>query len=74
MAIDRTATPVKGLRFKHSRVIDYDKNPAIFQVTRIAQGMVYYRPVYNYGTREVLGHPDCCYLEYFPKVCLEVQS
>lgn len=67
----------KGLRFKHSRVVNWDdhKTPATYEVTRIARGMVYYRPVYDEGLpSERLGAAEQCTREYFPKVMLsEVQ-
>lgn len=66
-------TPVKGLRFYHSRVLDtvkWDgKSPQLFVVTRIARGTVYYRAVYDLGTRETLGSPACCPVEDFPRWC-----
>ena len=64
--------PVKGLRFLHSRVIDYDKKPALYQVTRVAQGQVYYRPVYDAGIvgSERLGSPERCELDTFDRICL----
>jgi hypothetical protein len=64
-----------GKRFEHTRWLDpshgYDKHvPATFQVTRIAQGRVYFRPVYVYvdgeTRREELGsgfHTDVATFE-----------
>lgn len=52
--------PVRGLEFDHARVIDTDKRPMRFVVTRIARGMVYYRPVSG-------GSPQCCPVEEFPR-------
>ena len=67
-------TPHKGFRFYHSRVLDTQKfdgkSPQLYQVTKIAAGTVYYRPVIDYGTRETLGSPDCCPVEQFPRWCL----
>lgn len=67
------AAPQIGFRFKHSRVVNWDdmKTPATYQVTRIARGTVYYRPVYDEGLpSERLGTVEQCSLEYFPKVKL----
>jgi hypothetical protein len=65
----KNVTPTKGMRFYHSRVFDtqrFDgKSPQLYQVTRVAAGTAYYRPVYDYGTREELGKPDCCPTEQF---------
>jgi len=64
----------KGMRFKHSRVINWeDKSPAIYQVTKIANGQAYYRPVYDLGIvgSERLGKPECCLIADFDRVCLE---
>lgn len=65
-------TPIKGMQFLHSRVLDtmkFDgKTPQLYQVTRIAQGCVYYRPVYDYGTRVELGKAEYCLIENFGKV------
>jgi len=63
-------TPTIGLRFFHARVLDVHgapgPGPQLYQVTRIARGYVYYRPVYHAGTERVcLGLPDCCELEQF---------
>jgi hypothetical protein len=67
-----SAAPVKGLRFLHTRVVDYDKKPALYQVTRIAMGVVYYRPVYDAGIQgsERLGTVECCDLDTFKRVRL----
>jgi len=69
----RNATPTKGLRFYHTRVLDsmkFDgKSPQLYQVTRVASGMAYYRPVYDYGEREELGSADCCPIEQFERWC-----
>jgi len=58
--------PQKGLRFYHRRVLDSMKfdghSRQLFVVTRIAAGVVYYRPVIDYGTREVLGCGTRCQL------------
>lgn len=64
--------PVKGLRFNHSRVLSSEafdgKTPQLYEVTRIAMGMVYYRPVYAVGlAEERLGGADCCPTEDFHK-------
>ena len=71
-------TPKKGLRFQHSRVVNWDdhKTPALYEVTKVARGMVYYAPVYDAGIArsERLGRRECCTLEYFPKVILTVHK
>jgi len=70
------STPIKGMRFLHSRVLStlaFDgKTPQTYVVTKIAMGCVFYRPVYDYGTREELGKSEYCDLFKFEKVCLEV--
>lgn len=67
-------TPFKGLRFRHSRVVNWDdhKTPALYEVTKVARGAVYYRPVYDAGIAgsERLGKAEYCTLEYWPKVHL----
>ena len=55
----------KGLRFYHARVLDSMKwdgrSPQLYEVTKVAKGMAYYRAVANYGEREALvGNPECC--------------
>lgn len=66
--------PTKGMRFYHSRVLDsmkFDgKSPQLYQVTKVAAGMAYYRAVYDYGERVALGGAvDCCPVEQFPRWC-----
>lgn len=53
-------TPYKGRQFLHARVLGEDGKPARYVVTKIALGMVYYRPVDG-------GAPSCCLIEDFPK-------
>src|SRR5215467_13944251 len=69
-------TPKKGMRFYHSRVLDsikFDgKSPQLYQVTRVAAGMAYYRPVYDYESREELGKADCCPTDQFHRWCKSV--
>ncbi len=69
-------TPQVGMRFYHSRILDamkFDgKTTQLHQVTRIAQGQVYYRPVYNYGDREALGTGGYCPIDQFGKWCKRV--
>lgn len=60
-------TPTKGLRFYHSRVLGADNAPQLYEVSRIARGTVYYRPVSNEG----LGKPDCCPINQFDRWCKE---
>ena len=69
--------PSKGMRFLHSRVLDvakFDgKTPQLYQITKIARGGVYYRPVYDLGfPSERLGSPDFCEVAQFPRYCLSV--
>lgn len=54
-----------GVRFYHSRVLNERNQPALYIVTRIAQGVVYYRPVAG-------GHSQCCPIEQFPRWCKEI--
>jgi hypothetical protein len=61
-------TPSKGLRFLHARVLGEDDSPQLYEVSRIARGTVYYRPVYADG----LGKPDCCLSDDFERYCKEV--
>ncbi len=70
--VSLAADPVKGLRFLHSRVIDWDKKPALYQVTRIVHATVYYRPVYDAGITgsERLGKCECCDLVTWDKIVL----
>lgn len=58
------ATVKRGRRFFHTRWLDpskgYDSHvPALFEITAIRRGLVYFRPVYTYDdgsiTRESLG-------------------
>lgn len=66
--------PVKGLRFLHTRVLDtakFDgKTKQLYQVTRVAQGQVYFAPVYDAGIAgsERLGKSGRCSIDYFPRV------
>jgi len=69
----------KGQRFYHARVLDTQKfdgnSPQMYQVTRIAQGQVYYRAVIDADLpSERLGSPECCLIESWPKVCKELIS
>lgn len=69
-------TPIKGLRFLHRRVLDPTKMPdkvaQLYEVTRIARGCVYYRPVYRYEPtgREALGTCEYVLAENWHRVCL----
>lgn len=59
-----------GARFEHRHWLDAstvgaNPKPQVFQVTRIAQGIVYFRPVYNYGSRESLGAGSYRQIEQF---------
>lgn len=53
--------PVVGMFFPHRRVIEEDKTPMVYKVTRIAQGWVYYRPATG-------GHSEKTPVEDFHKV------
>lgn len=52
---------VKGFRFHHSRVIEADGSPMLYEVTKIARGTVYYRPVDGGGS-------ECCPVEDFARI------
>lgn len=63
----------KGLKFFHARVLDTQKfdgyTPALYEVTRIAQGVVYYRPVFDVCLpSQRLGRPEYDTIEHFPKI------
>lgn len=66
-----SVVPTKGYRFRHARVIDTRaKGGAIgqlFQVTRVANGTAYYRPVHVTEVGETMGPPSCCPVSEFPK-------
>lgn len=68
--------PIKGMRFLHSRVLDtvkFDgKTPQLYEVTRVATGMAYYRPIYYYGDRMGYGAADCCPVNQFGRWCKEI--
>ena len=56
--------PHKGFRFYHSRVLSEDmKSQQLYEVSKVVQGMIYYRPVYN----EVLGKGEKCEYNDFPR-------
>ncbi len=66
----------KGFRFLHSRYLDPSKLPekvnALFEVTKIAMGQVYYCPIYNLGNGEFKGKTkDYCPIADFPKYILK---
>ena len=70
----------KGLRFIHAKVMDamrMDESPKPhqeYEVTKVANGMVYYRAVYDYGTRVALGSAvECTTLDDFSRVVLSVR-
>jgi hypothetical protein len=62
----------RGQRFYHSRVLTENNEPQLYEITRVAVGRVYYRPVYDepQGTR--LGGMDCCRQNDFERYCLEM--
>lgn len=58
----------RGERFLHRRVRDAETGrPMEYQVTRVARGYVYYRPVSG-------GHSECCPVEDFSRVVLCTES
>lgn len=65
-------TPKIGLQFYHSRVLAKDMSGLqLYQVTRIAWGCVYYRPVYTDGT---IGRSAYCDAGRFNEICLRVKE
>lgn len=70
--------PTIGQRFLHSRWLDPSKMPArvpaLFQVTAIRHGAVYYAPVYVYagGREEVSKKREYCDVQKFDTVCLKI--
>lgn len=44
----------RGLRFYHAKWLDEDYKPALCQVTRIANGVVYWRQVHTHDAGEML--------------------
>lgn len=47
-------TPKKGQRFYHKTWLSpRDNSPQLFEITRVATGVVYYRPVYFYQDQNV---------------------
>ena len=63
----------KGTRFLHSRVLDNRdmKSPQLYEITRIARGVVYYKAV-DYETNQPEGCSQCCTIEDFPKWCKNI--
>lgn len=65
--------PVKGFRFLHARFLDAstmgpNPQPQLFEVTRVAQGCVWYRPIYKRADgREDRGKGTYCTADQFPK-------
>lgn len=49
--------PVRGRRFYHRHIIDTDLNPSLFQVTRVAQGQVYYAMFDEFAPKTMLKAP-----------------
>jgi hypothetical protein len=67
--------PQRGDQFYHSKWLDpshgYDKKvPALFEVTSIRSGVVYYRPVYMHGNQKELGKATYCAVSELPKYVL----
>lgn len=71
---DPSITWKRGDRFYHSRLLDPTKMPGkvpvLCQITRIAQGNIYFRTIHTYADppQETLGSLMFCSLAYFPKV------
>lgn len=64
--------PKKGARFIHANWISpRDNGPQEFAVTRVAQGMVYYRAVYHHSDRESLGGAMKSPVAEFPRYVKE---
>jgi hypothetical protein len=71
--------PKVGLRFNHARLLSTEKfdghTPQICQVTRIAAGHVFYRPVYDIGeSGERFGFAQCCPVLEFGRWAREIVS
>lgn len=66
---DVELVPKYGLRFLHRRVLDEHGRPQLYEVTRVALGTVYYRPldVDSEGWSQH-GGVECCEVENFDKV------
>lgn len=65
--------PKRGLRFHHARILSHDYDgitPQLCAVTRVALGVVYYRPVYFHGERETLGAAEYATAERFQVLAL----
>lgn len=66
-----SAVPRKGFRFRHARVIDTKIKDCtvgqLFQVTRVANGTAYYRPVHVTEAGETFGAASCCPVSEFSK-------
>jgi len=51
-----------GLRFEHARVLGPDNRPAAYIVTRVAQGVVWYRQADERKAKEY------CPVDEFPRI------
>lgn len=59
---ERTTRIKHGTRFYHTRLLAEDyKSPALCEITRVAQGVVYYRPVAG-------GVSEYTPIERFPRI------
>jgi hypothetical protein len=56
--------PTIGLIFAHRRIINEDKTPMLYQVTRISEGVIFFRPLDK-------GHSECIEIERFDKIAME---
>lgn len=59
------SVPVVGLRFRHRRVLAADGTPALYTVTAMRRGTVYYRQDGETRSRECTG------IDEFDRVFLE---
>lgn len=59
--LNRHLQPTRGHEFVHARVMDAERRPMRYRVTRVARGVVYYRPVDGGGC-------ECSPIEDFWKV------
>jgi hypothetical protein len=55
-------SPTIGLKFQHRRVLDAANRPAIYVVTAIRKGVIYYKQPQEQKAKE------CCELDYWPRV------
>ncbi len=63
-------TPHKGFQFFHARVLTEDmKSQQLYEITKIAKGIIYYRPIRldTDGRGIVIGGADMCEYNDFPR-------